>query len=64
VERVEPSREKLLALLEEAQAAIEASHHHWGAVGSLTGDRRYQRQQREVLHLLDAMKKRVRLLSD
>ena len=54
-----PSKAELLALLEQAREAIEASQHHWGAVLHLTGDTRYQRQQQEALKLLAAMHRRV-----
>jgi hypothetical protein len=56
-----PSREELLALLDQAQNAIVESQQHWGAVVGLTGDRRFQRQQRQALELLDAMRDRVEL---
>jgi hypothetical protein len=54
-----PSRDELVALLDEARAGVEASQRHWGAVLHLTGDRRYQRQQQEVLKLLAAMRRIV-----
>lgn len=54
-----PSRETLLALFEQAREAVEASQQHWAAVLGLTGDRRFQRQQREVLAVLAKMRKRV-----
>jgi hypothetical protein len=57
----EPSRAELLALLDRAREALEESQHHWGAVLHLTGDRRYQRQQQEILKLIEAMRRRVLL---
>ncbi len=55
----ESSKDELLALLDQARLALEESQRHWGAVLHLTGDRRYQRQQREALALLEAMRRRV-----
>lgn len=57
-----PSREELLALLDEARQALEKSQDHWGAVLHLTGNQRYQRQQREALALIGAMRRRVESL--
>jgi hypothetical protein len=54
-----PDRQRLIDLLSAAHASVEESQAHWGAVTHLTGDTRYQRQQREVLALLDAMRRRV-----
>ncbi len=59
VDAAKSSREELLELLEQAHAAVEASQRHSGSVSHLTGDRRYQRQQQEVLKLLGAMRKRL-----
>ncbi len=46
---------------ERRQPAIEESQQHWSAVVGLTGDRRFQRQQHEVLELLAARRRRVEL---
>lgn len=51
---------ELLTLLE--RLAVEESQRHWSGVVGLTGDRRFQRQQREVLALLSAMQLRVERL--
>ena len=59
MEQEKPSKDRLVQLLDEAYAALEASQAHWGAVYFLTGDRRYQRQQQEVLKLIRAMRRRV-----
>lgn len=56
-----PSRDELLALLQQARDLVETSQQHWGAVVGLTGDRRFQRQQRQALELLDAMRHRVEM---
>jgi hypothetical protein len=54
-----PNRNELLTLLKSARDAVEESQRHWASVLGLTGDRRYRRQQHEVIALLDAMKRRV-----
>jgi len=51
----EPSSTRLLDLLRQARASVIESQRHWGSVQHLTGDRRNQRRQREVVALLDAM---------
>ena len=56
-----PNRDELLVLLATARASIQESEEHWGAVIGLTGDRHYQRQQREAVALLDAMRRRVEM---
>jgi hypothetical protein len=48
-----PNKQELLRLLDKAREALQESQRHWGAVVGLTGDRRYQRQQREAVELLE-----------
>lgn len=55
----EPSKAELITHLKTARTAVIESQQHWAAVVHLTGDRRFQRQHRETLALLDAMLRRV-----
>ena len=53
------SRAELIALITKAHDALVESQAHWSAVVGLTGDHRFQRQQREAEALLQAMLNRI-----
>jgi hypothetical protein len=57
------NRDELLSLLARARNSVEEAEQHWSSVPGLVGDRRLQRQQREVFDLLDAMRRRIELMS-